>query len=107
MSIRLLFIVQFQDREKVKWLSGQLKKNGIQPLCVTGEMTPLKRFRNFALFRKGTCQMLIATDVANRGVDIDSVNIVINYDLPIDNFGRANWKNYLHRVGRCDRFGNF
>jgi superfamily II DNA/RNA helicase len=50
------------------------------------------------LFRNGTTRILLTTDLLSRGIDIPQVNMVINYDLPI------NKETYIHRIGRCGRF---
>ena len=51
-------------------------------------------------FKKGTFNILVATDVAARGIDVNNLDIVINYDLPEDN------EYYVHRIGRTGRAGN-
>lgn len=58
--------------------------------------TSIKRYKEFKDFQKRIC---VATDVFGRGIDIEKVNIAINYDLPTDA------DSYLHRVGRAGRFG--
>jgi len=50
-------------------------------------------------FRDGKTRILITTDLLARGIDIDQINLVINYDLP------PNKQTYIHRIGRCGRFG--
>lgn len=59
-------------------------------------MRRIKRYKEFKDFQKRIC---VATDVFGRGIDIEKVNIAINYDLPTDA------DSYLHRVGRAGRFG--
>merc|ERR1711920_1140261 len=54
-------------------------------------------------FRKGSVQIMVATDVASRGLDIPNVSIVVNYDFPI---GRGGVEDYIHRIGRTGRAGS-
>jgi len=56
-------------------------------------------------FRCGTSKVLITTNVLARGIDVNQVNMVINYDLPVDQRGAPDFETYLHRVGRTGRFG--
>lgn len=55
-------------------------------------------------FRRGETRILITTDLFSRGIDIPAVNLVINYDLPV-NFNKVDVSTYIHRIGRCGRFG--
>ena len=57
-------------------------------------------------FRRGDAKVLITTNVLARGIDVLQVNLVINYDLPLDSTGRnPDYETYLHRIGRTGRFG--
>jgi ATP-dependent RNA helicase DDX19/DBP5 len=56
-------------------------------------------------FRTGTSKVLITTNVLARGIDVNQVNMVINYDLPVDVTGKPDFETYLHRIGRTGRFG--
>lgn len=62
-------------------------------------MDQISRMKVFHDFRKGAWKCLVSTDLFNRGIDIQSVNIVINFDFPI----KA--ETYLHRIGRSGRYG--
>jgi ATP-dependent RNA helicase len=64
-----------------------------------GDMTQDQRNKVMAEFRQGSSRVLISTDVWARGIDVQQVTLVINYDLP------TNRENYLHRIGRSGRFG--
>ena len=64
-----------------------------------GDMTQMMRERVLKRFREGSVELLVATDVAARGLDIDEIDIVFNYDLPTDP------EDYLHRIGRTGRAG--
>jgi ATP-dependent RNA helicase DDX47/RRP3 len=76
-----------------------LRKLGHKAITVNGQMSQTKRLGSLARFRQRDANILVATDVASRGLDIPSVDLVINYDLPM------NPKDYIHRVGRTARAG--
>jgi ATP-dependent RNA helicase DDX19/DBP5 len=56
-------------------------------------------------FREGKEKVLITTNVMARGIDVEQVTMVVNFDLPVDQNGRADCETYLHRIGRTGRFG--
>lgn len=56
-------------------------------------------------FRAGLEKVLITTNVLSRGIDVEQVTIVVNFDLPVDLEGKADCETYLHRIGRTGRFG--
>lgn len=64
-----------------------------------GEMDPKERKLVMEEFRKGESRVLITTDLMARGIDVQGVSLVINYDLPTQK------ENYIHRIGRSGRFG--
>ncbi len=76
-----------------------LRKLGYQVVTINGQISQSKRLGSLARFKKRDAQILVATDVASRGLDIPSVDLVINYDLPMCP------KDYIHRVGRTARAG--
>ncbi len=76
-----------------------LQKSGHQCLVYRGEMDKVQRRANLKSFRNGEIKLLVSTDLASRGLDIDHVSRVINYHLP------KQLDNYLHRVGRTARAG--
>jgi len=65
--------------------------------CINGDQTQATRLEALENFRSGDCRVLVATDVASRGLDITGINLVIQYDFPRD------LDSYVHRVGRCGR----
>ena len=67
--------------------------------CIHGDMNQRDRDRVFASLRSGEVQLLIATDVVGRGIDVSTVSHIINYDMPLD------CDDYVHRVGRTGRMG--
>ena len=78
-------------------LTSRLKKEGYEAECIHGDIKQSQRNVVMSDFRKGKFPILIATDVAARGIDVDDVEAVINYDLPGEN------EYYLHRIGRTGR----
>lgn len=70
-----------------------------------GGLKPEERDNVMDLFRSGRTKVLVTTDVLARGIDVERVNLVINYDLPTDQYRNADPVTYLHRIGRTGRFG--
>lgn len=86
-------------REQCDALAKLLKDAGHKCLIYRGEMDKVQRRANLRAFRDGKIELLISTDLASRGLDVDHVDRVINYHLPKD------MNNYIHRVGRTARAG--
>ena len=80
-------------------LAHILESNGIKALAMHGNLTQARREQVLQLFRDGEIQTLIATDLAARGLDIDDISHVVNFDLPEEP------TNYIHRIGRTGRAG--
>ncbi|GMP33931.1 hypothetical protein ACSBR2_023832 [Camellia fascicularis] len=80
-------------------LAQMLRNLGLRAIPISGHMTQAKRLGALNKFKAGECNILVCTDVASRGLDIPSVDMVINYDIP------SNSKDYIHRVGRTARAG--
>ena len=83
----------------VQRLALMLRNLGFPAICLHGQMTQPKRLGALTKFKAGGRDILICTDVASRGLDIPSVDVVINFDLP------GHGKDYIHRVGRTARAG--
>jgi len=80
-------------------VSDALRKKGIRVDSLHGDKSQYKRSKVLSKFRQDKISVLIATDVAARGIDIPNITHVINYDEP------ANYKDYIHRIGRTGRIG--
>ncbi len=80
-------------------LSRQLEKEGVKASAIHGDKTQSERMQALEAFKNGTIEVLVATDVAARGLDIAELPCVINYDLPY------NAEDYVHRIGRTGRAG--
>ncbi|WP_417659860.1 ATP-dependent RNA helicase SrmB [Pseudidiomarina sp.] len=93
---RIIFV---RTRERVEELAGKLQSAGVKTLTLRGDMPQSDRQRIIARMEKFEDSTLIATDVAARGIDIDDIEVVINFDLP------KQADVYLHRIGRTARAG--
>lgn len=92
-------IVFCRTRLETAELSDSLQLRGYSAEPIHGDMNQMERERVLRRFREGHAELLIATDVAARGLDIDHVTHVINYDVPYD------VEQYIHRIGRTGRAG--
>ena len=79
------------------WLTGLLRMRGISCEAIHGDIQQSVREKTLGRFRRGELRVLVATDVAARGLDIDDVDVVFNYDVPDEN------EYYVHRIGRTGR----
>lgn len=84
-----------------------MTKDGHSVAVLSGELTVEQRLAVLDRFRAGLEKVLITTNVLSRGIDVEQVTIVVNFDLPIDQNGEADCETYLHRIGRTGRFGNY
>lgn len=86
-------------KERVKELAEQLTQHKFVVSCISGDMDMAERVNVMKDFRNGASRILISTDLLGRGIDIQQVNLIINYDLP------QSTEQYIHRIGRAGRFG--
>jgi ATP-dependent RNA helicase RhlB len=94
---RVLIFVN--TRAGVTWLTKKLRANKLPAEGITGEMPQRTRLKLMERFKGGRIKILLATDVASRGIHVEDISHVINYDLPQDP------ENYTHRIGRTARAG--
>jgi ATP-dependent RNA helicase RhlE len=80
-------------------LARQLEKDGLATSAIHGDKTQIARLEALSMFKEGKLQVLVATDVAARGLDIDDMPLVVNYELPHVP------EDYIHRIGRTGRAG--
>lgn len=92
-------IVFVRTKSSTEEVAEVLQQQGMRAMAIHGDITQALRERIIAQFRQGAIDILVATDVAARGLDVDRVTHVINYDLPHDN------ETYVHRIGRTGRAG--
>lgn len=92
-------IIFCNTKVKVNWLAEQMRQQNFTVAAMHGDMKQQERDSVMNEFRLGKSRVLISTDVWARGIDVQQVSLVINYDLPLDK------ENYIHRIGRSGRFG--
>ncbi|XP_029013137.1 ATP-dependent RNA helicase DDX19A isoform X1 [Betta splendens] len=92
-------------RKMAAWLCAHLIHEGHQVALLSGEMTVEERAAVIERFRSGKEKVLVTTNVCSRGIDVEQVSLVVNFDLPVDMDGNADNETYLHRIGRTGRFG--
>jgi len=92
-------IIYCNTRRKVDWLQEQMQGRDFTVSCMHGDMDQRERDIIMREFRSGSSRVLITTDLLARGIDVQQVSLVINFDLP------TNRENYIHRIGRSGRFG--
>ena len=92
-------VIFVNTRKKVDWLAAKLKAANFTLSAMHGEMPQKEREEVMEKFRSGGSRVLLATDVWGRGIDVQQVSLVINYDLP------SSKELYIHRIGRSGRFG--
>ena len=92
-------IVFTQTKRKATWVMDRLRDAKIPAEEIHGDITQSQREKTLSSYRKGTFKVLVATDIAARGLDIPDISHVINYDLP------DSPEDYVHRIGRTGRAG--
>lgn len=92
-------LIYVNKRQKAEWLAKQLASQGFTLEYIHGDMDVAERKKRMEDFRSGTVRVLISTDLLARGIDVQQVSLVINYELPIQR------ENYVHRIGRSGRYG--
>jgi translation initiation factor 4A len=92
-------VIFCNTRRKVEWLTEKMHARDFTVSAIHGDMEQGQRDVIMREFRSGSSRVLITTDLLARGIDVQQVSLVINYDLP------TNRENYIHRIGRGGRFG--
>jgi translation initiation factor 4A len=92
-------IIYCNTRRRVDWLTDKMGQRDFTVSSMHGDMSSQERELIMKEFRSGSSRVLITTDLLARGIDVQQVSLVINYDLP------GNRENYIHRIGRSGRFG--
>jgi ATP-dependent RNA helicase RhlE len=92
-------IVFARTRVRTDRIGKMLRRNGVRAAVIHGERSQSERNSALRSFKQGACSVMVATDVAARGLDIPGVSHVINFDLPEDA------ESYIHRIGRTARMG--
>ncbi|MFN3471484.1 MAG: DEAD/DEAH box helicase [Aquificaceae bacterium] len=94
-------IVFVKTKKDAKDITEELKRKGFNVVSLHGDMTQRQRENSLRLFKEGKVKIVVATDVASRGLDIKGVSLVINYHIPEDP------EVYIHRIGRTGRIGSY
>lgn len=92
-------LIYCNSKRRVEMLTSDMRKNDFTVSAIHGEMKQDERSKIMKEFRTGSSRVLITTDLLARGIDVQQVSLVMNYELP------KNKESYLHRIGRSGRFG--
>ena len=92
-------LIYCNKRNRAEWLAEKMTAEGFPLSYIHGEMDVEERKNRMAGFRTGSVRVLISTDLLARGIDVQQVSLVINFELPVQR------ENYIHRIGRSGRFG--
>ena len=92
-------IIYCNTIRKVEWLSDNLRERDFPVSIIHGNLQYSERAKIMEEFRSGSSRILVTTDLLSRGIDIQQISLVINYDIPTKN------ESYIHRIGRSGRFG--
>jgi ATP-dependent RNA helicase DeaD len=92
-------IVFTRTKQATEELAGRLEARGFSAAAINGDLVQAQRERTIARLRDGQIDILVATDVAARGLDVERISHVLNYDIPHDT------ESYVHRIGRTGRAG--
>lgn len=92
-------MVYVNSKEKADQLQRRLKAKNWPVSIIHGSISPIERSNIMKDFRLGQTRILISTDLLSRGIDVQQVSVVLNYDMP------TNKESYIHRIGRSGRFG--
>lgn len=98
-------IIFVRTRQTALEIERRMNAENHTVACLTGEYSGADRDVVIDSFRSGESKVLITTNVLSRGIDVQTVSLVVNYDIPDNNQGRADPQTYLHRIGRTGRFG--
>lgn len=92
-------VIFCNKRQKAEMLAEKMSAQGYPITCLHGELEKNERSRRMEQFTRGNTRVMIATDIIARGIDVQQISLVINYELP------SNRENYVHRIGRAGRYG--
>ena len=92
-------VIFCNKRMKAEHIAEKMSAQGYPVTCIHGELDKADRTHRMEQFIKGETRVMVATDIIARGIDIQQISLVINYELP------TNRENYVHRIGRAGRYG--
>lgn len=92
-------IIYVNKRQRAEWLAQLMTEGGFTVTYIHSDMDMNERKKRMENFRSGSIRILISTDLLARGIDVQQVSLVINFELPVQR------ENYIHRIGRSGRYG--
>ena len=92
-------IIYVNHKSTIEWLTKNMRDQNFTVGCISGSMTTEERNDIMTSFRSGELRVLISTDLLSRGIDVQQVSLIVNYDMPFEK------ETYVHRIGRSGRFG--
>jgi translation initiation factor 4A len=92
-------VIFCNKRMKAEHIAEKMSSQGYPVTCIHGELEKAERTNRMRQFISGETRVMVATDIIARGIDVQQISLVINYELP------PNRENYVHRIGRAGRFG--
>jgi ATP-dependent RNA helicase RhlE len=98
-DLRRGIVVYCASRRRTGWVAGALRRHEISTAVVHGDRSQLQREKALESFAHGRCRVLVATDVAARGLHVPGIKLVVNYDVPVSP------EEWIHRVGRAGHGG--
>jgi superfamily II DNA/RNA helicase len=98
-SLRRGIVIYCASRRRTGWVAGALRRHEISTAVVHGDRSQLQREKALESFAHGRCRVLVATDVAARGLHVPGIKLVVNYDVPVSP------EEWIHRVGRAGHGG--
>jgi superfamily II DNA/RNA helicase len=98
-DLRRGIVVYCASRRRTGWVAGALRKHEVSTAVVHGDRSQLQREKALESFAHGRCRVLVATDVAARGLHVPGIRLVVNYDVPVSP------EEWIHRVGRAGHGG--
>ncbi|MFM7261320.1 MAG: DEAD/DEAH box helicase [bacterium] len=98
-DLRRGIVVYCASRRRTGWVAGALRRHDVSTAVVHGDRSQLQREKALESFAHGRCRVLVATDVAARGLHVPGIRLVVNYDVPVSP------EEWIHRVGRAGHGG--
>lgn len=98
-------IIFCHTRKTASWLANKMHSDKYVVALLSGDLDVMERASILKRFKNGQEKWLVTTNVCSRGIDVEQVTLVINFDLPTSYNGGADCETYLHRIGRTGRFG--
>jgi translation initiation factor 4A len=92
-------VIFCNKKQKAEMISEKMRAAGFPVSCIHGDLEKPERRRRMLDFKNGNSRVMVATDIIARGIDVQQLSLVINYELP------TNRENYVHRIGRAGRYG--